>query len=322
MASRFSSRPFAARLFAAASVAAVVGAWLVVGACDRCQARPIQPDLRTPLVKPLRWMPDGANILMSFNVKAVLRSEAAKTLIKEFPKVYKELEEEFTREVGLKFDDIERVTMGGNPKDRGPVIVMELNRAVKPDMFLSQQRRQDWEEEEVGGQTIYVGGSNAWCIPDDRTIVGGPTEIIRQVVAAGRKPSLSKELQGYVDRLDFAQAAVIVFIVKETERHFLAPFIPQADPEQFQAFTFQGDVGSDARFAADIVCRDAASAAAVQQTVNAGIEQVKNEQGVPQSVRDLLGAIDVSVSGNTLQGKATLTMRLLRDLAQSAADEM
>jgi hypothetical protein len=283
------------------------------------------PELRTPLGKALRWVPDGANILMSFNVSAILRSEAAKTLIKEFPKVREELEEEFTEEVGLKFEEMQRVTLGGSPKDRGPIVVMELKQAVTPAAFLARLRNQDWQEENVGGETIHVDGRNgrdAWYFPDDRTIVGGPTDMIRQVISPNRKPTLSKSLRGYVDRLDFAQALVLMFIVEDTQEFFLPPIIPKADPEQFKAFVFQGNVGTDARFTADLVCRDATTAAVLEQTIKAGLEQLRNEQDVPEAVRELLDAIQTSVAGDKVQGKATLPMRLLRALAQAIADEM
>ena len=325
MTNRSFRRLVSGRFPAACILAALLTAWLFSATGGVCEARPVIPELRTPLGKALRWVPDGANILMSFNVGAILRSEAAKTLIKEFPKVREELEEEFTREVGLKFEEMQRVTLAGSPKDRGPIVVMELNQAITPAAFLARLRNQDWQEEDVGGETIHVDGRNgrdAWYFPDDRTIVGGPTDLIRQVVIPDRKPSLSKPLRGYVDRLDFAQGFIVTFIVEDTEKHFLPPIIPMADPEQFKAFVFQGNVSTDARFTADLVCRDTATAIALEQTIKMGLDQVKNEQGIPEAVRELLDAIQTSVAGDKVQGKATLPMRLLRALAQAIADAM
>jgi hypothetical protein len=189
------------------------------------------------LTDELTYMPDDLEWLASVKVATIVESDFYKTMEKEIKDTtpdYAELKD-MEKEIGIGVKDIERVTVGGSFPRKVPgakpssddeefpmIIVIKSKKKVTLGDVYRSERYHMQVESNVGSYTMRVfedrnkaGKKMAICVPDSKTIVAGPPEILQRVLKRGRKTELSDGMKEAMKNADFTEAAAVVFNFKD-----------------------------------------------------------------------------------------------------------
>lgn len=191
----------------------------------------------------LQYMPDNSFVVMHINVTAILESQVGKDMLAAIAKLphagdlEEEIDEEIKDDFGISLSNLESVTMGGRPPNRGPeefVAVLRLNEAVDVNSVLDDVLMPDWwddysaptseddeddverppkdrkrwaRSEEVKTGTYYAGRGwsedEAIWFPNDRTLVYGSATAIKDVQKRNGPAKVSERLARRLKGINF-----------------------------------------------------------------------------------------------------------------------
>ncbi len=265
----------------------------------------------------MKFLPADAQIILSMKVDEMLNSSAWREVKKEMGEgdPFKDSEREF----GLAVDKIDRITMGASIKE-GPdkgIVIVKTKKDVKIADITSTMKGAKFKETKVGKYTMQENESewgHSVCAVDSKTIVLGPTKMLKTVLERDKKPEFSATMQAAMSKADFSKTVAFAINVKDAippgalDKGGMPPGI-NLDLEAIKSIE---GVAGHAKFSSDVsssitaICKDSKGAEGVKKLLEAGITLVKTFAGGEKDVADLLNAIKVGQSGSTVTASVTV----------------
>jgi len=253
----------------------------------------------------LRYLPADSQVVASVNFAQAYNSDLYAKLAAGNPQLA-QVRDRMIEGSGVAPEEVERIVFGGS----GPVVVgvMELSRPIDVDEFIERQTNGRAEQEKVGDATIYVGGMQAFHFPNDRTMVFGNAAKLREVLDPERTAGLSAGMQGLVDGLDFSRTLAMAVVVDSATAR-MAGGLPVQDEvvQKIRAVMLQVDVDSDVRADVEVHCQDGETAEDMKKLIDGLLALGRQNQELPAEARELIDALNLSVSGDRLRAKLTIT---------------
>jgi hypothetical protein len=302
---------FSTRMRAAVVTAALLA--LALAAPAAAEAPKGGPDLR--------YAPDNANVLMVLRMDQLIASDGFKKLRKEIPELDKEFDSGFRKEFGFDTTNVEQMMRAAAVKNDPPLGAFHLKKGVDVKDVLKAREglRGKHKEEKVGAVTLYVperDADDAFCLPNDRTLLFGPAKTLKAVLERNKKAAVSDAVTAALKEADPAATLTVVMDVKAVFESDPPPEIPGVDFDKIKAgatgAALTVKVGTDVALRAAAVCKDAKAAEEVKTQAEAlqkaGMEMMKKAPpgAVPKDVLELPGKIKFATKGNLAE--ATLTV--------------
>ena len=316
---------------------------------DKLQFTPAAP---LPKENDFRYLPDNTNLFCIIRVDELLASDYLKKLRKEIPEIDKEfgeVESLVRKEYGLEISNVDRMTMGTRLGKTGtrPISVFRLKKAVDVKAVLKARegaglkggRALEYKEEKVGAVTWYVSTEKvlpeAFCFPNQTTVVFGSAHDLKPVLERNREPGLSATLQAALKEADSGATLMVALDVKagfDALKPLLDLFKVHAErPEAIDAGSLSIKVGNDVALRGVVVCKDARAAEKVRKQAEAfrTAELAKLKEvppgTFPKGVLDLPTRVKLSTRGNVVEATASLSPdlaidRFKRKTAETAPD--
>ena len=187
---------------------------------------------------PLKYMPDGTNMLISVNFQEIHDSSFYQNLKKDLPDFAKG-EQSFADEAGMSTDDLARVTMAGNVAGKGPegqpTVIFQTRRAVTPEQVRGAMKAKDYQKDfkideiKVGQYTIYdpsyhfkfePPGSKAFhgeafvVVENNVVLESRNIDGMRAILQRGRPGELSGTMDGLLKGADDGKTLVYALDLK------------------------------------------------------------------------------------------------------------
>ncbi|MFN4259752.1 MAG: hypothetical protein ACK4RK_10670 [Gemmataceae bacterium] len=266
-----------------------------------------------PLDQALFYMPEDSTLLASLDVKSFMNSGVYKELEKEFPDNFKS---RFEEEKGLTFEQIERVTVGGNTSSGGqPVVVIRTRENVTAEQMLGKIKNSNYSKTQVGGHTLHAAGNDAFCVVDARLVVAGPTETVRKVLERNKTPAFSESLQAALGSAKTSGTAYVAMVIP-SEGGGAPSLGGPLDFDQMtkgaQWATVSINISNEVKIDAEVQCSDPQKAEDLRKLGDAGLVTVRstlekglessnsNEKELSQEMVSIVHSIKLTTSGPIL----------------------
>jgi hypothetical protein len=275
-----------------------------------------------------RFLPDGTQCIVVINVDQLLDSTAYRKIEKAVTRLggdFKEAEQNIRQATGLGWSDFRRVTIGGRFSQRPEFIVVgKTKKAIRVEDIVrrARQRGEEVREDRIGPFTVYTLPQRAgldedvsFCGVDDSTLVGGPAEMLREVLRRERAAALAPDLQAVLSQADFSRTFVLAMgriprdLPGEVARGLgspvkLDPF--QAGLDRFEGMIVEVRAGSTIDLKTVILCSDENAAEQLNTTVARLLLFPRAQLNLPPPAVQVLDSIKTNVRGK----KVTITLTL------------
>ncbi len=253
-----------------------------------------------------RFLPADSQFVVSVNLAQAYESPLYQRLAESNPGLVG-LRERLVDESGIAPDDVERIVFGGS----GPlnmVAVAELSKPIDTAAFIEKETRGGAREEKIGEAVFHVSGRQAYHFPNDRTMVVGPAATLREVLDPQRTAGFSQKMQGLVGELGFSRTAAMAFAVGSGGSGLAGELPVQAEMvRNMDGATLHLDIDADIRAELEVHCADSKIAEDMQKMVDGLLAMARQNSDLSAEARELVDAIEISVSGSRLRARATLT---------------
>jgi hypothetical protein len=290
---------------------------------------------------PLKYLPDGTNMLISIHFQEIHDCPMYQNLEKELPDFAKG-EESFGAAAGVTPDNMAQVTMAGNVAGKGdegqPTVIIQTRNAVAAekvkDAMKPQKYQKDFkiDEVKVGEYTIYDPtyhiqferpGSKAFhgeafvvvegnIVLESRNIDG-----LRKILQRGKPAELSETMQGLVKDADASKTMVYAIDLKAVaaDEQFLKSLQDQLGPlmanngdllKQFESLSVDASLkDDDAVLRATLACKDSGAAADAKKMVEVAQvvlrKMIETLPRAPQDVAESVGSITLTAENAKLK---------------------
>jgi HEAT repeat protein len=267
----------------------------------------------------LYYLPDNAQVIAVMDLEALNGSEAFRRFKEEAKITNAEIDVEFLRVLGVKFSQISRAVLGGNFGEATDVVlVLRLNAPITIDTILASKRRDRFERVTINRDEVHEGQQEAYCVPDDRTVVLGTPEAVRKVLRRGRKASLSPGTQAALGKTDLGRVLSVAVDIRDLQpkknavlqRAFPPAWAPLFDAE---AFALVADVREFLGVTATMVCRDADHAEDLKSLLEGSFQALRRMPGASRNTVQVLEMCKVTTSGANLTASATVPADLVTE---------
>jgi hypothetical protein len=314
----------------ARSCPAVLAALLVAALAARAPAAPL------PKENDFRYLPDNTNLFYVIRVDELLASDGVKKLRKEIPGLDKffEFESGFRKEYGLELSNVDRMIMGMSIKGSLPISVFRLKKAVDVQAVLKAREEAGfkfdkaikYKEEKVGAVTWYVTDREllpeAFCFPNETTVVFGFANDLRPVLERKKEPVLSAVLQAALKEADPRATITVAMDVRafiEGTKQLSKPDVDYDKFKEAEGISLTINVGDDIALRGVLVCKDAMTAEKAQKQVEAyrtaGLAKLKEmPPGMfAKGALDLPSKVKLSTRDNLVEAAVSLSTDLVID---------
>ena len=332
MSTRVSHENVNGRRMARVAWLAMLGCCLAIGCGDSPEE-----ERRTSA---LQYIPDESFMVLSIDVSTAVQSDVGKDLMKVFgsfegPGDAKAmLDRVLKMGFGIGLDDIDSITFGGSLSDREPVVVFHLAEAVDVDSVLDEVVLPDWDqdgdEKEKAWEkstkfktgTLYLGRGwqehrGIW-FPDDRTLVSGPTDVLKEIAKRNGPAELSEQLAQRIDDIDFSQVFAVAMEVpdmweKEGRKDFQreAPFLSTQLIDNLKVGSLVISQDDDEVRAVLIIQCDEQTATDLSKLAEAVRVLLKQVVSVEEEAREAIEAAEITASGDQVQVELAVPNKVL-----------
>jgi len=284
-----------------------------------------------PPADALKYLPDGADFVVSVKVGELLDSGVWKEVrkeVKDFDKMTKDFKDMTT----LDPADIDRVTlagkMGKGSEDAAPLVAARTRRAVKAADLAAFQKNKQFKETKVAGQTVYEDGKDgtAFAVIGGNMVLAGPGKQLRAVLERRGQAKLSDAMRASLRQADFSQtvafaADVHLFHIEDkkgsgVEQRFLEPLVGVAGSAR---------VGNDLDVKLTVLCKDAETADDARKLADAGLVLLKyfarDQKDFPKEGLDLIKKVKVSAEGTNVSATVTVPGPVLAKAVKALSDK-
>jgi hypothetical protein len=290
---------------------------------------------------PLKYLPDGSNMLISARFQEVHDSTFYQNLKKEladFPRG----EESFEVETGIAPANLARVTVAGNIAGKGdegqPMIVFQTRRAVTADDVRQKMKPRSYQKDfkideiKVGEYTIYDPSfhfalaqnpaitihGEAYVVAENNVVLESRNvDGLRKILGRGRPAELSTTLQNSLKDADEGKTLLYLIdlravtadeeFVKNASRMF--GVLVEKNPEMFKQFdslALDGSLnGDNAALRATLACKDTQAAADAKKMAECAQVMVSKiieaSPRAPKELADSINTVKFTVDGVKLQ---------------------
>jgi hypothetical protein len=291
----------------------------------------------------LRYMPEDCRFVMSIDVDAVRTSQLGREFLasdayKQFNQGQAErnhgadFEQNFEEEVGVKIDELSRVTFfehSGDGPDRfcGVIRVANADKFARTQRDGAKRRKVETEDETIGRYTLKkIEHDVAFCIIDSSTVLVGPVHILKPVLRRDKKPDIPAGLQAAIAEADFSQPIAVAFNLAnlggEERKQFNRDMreIDREVPDLTNRLTGAAGTirfGSTIELSGTLLCKNSGDAAEAKELLT----KLKNkmvrradEPGVPNDIGKFLDAIQVSSSGTKCTATGRIEVRSIMNM--------
>jgi hypothetical protein len=268
-----------------------------------------------------RYLPDDSNMVASINLSSLVKSKMYQKLEKEGHPQFKKMLQEMKDEGGLVPADISRITVGGNMSGEGePIGVVELNRAIDTKEMLEKMKKGgngDFKEEQYGGLTVYVQrNGDAVHFPDKRTIVFGPSKVVRAVLERKGPPAASSRAQSVLRMLDSSKSVTLAAVFPDkapTQKDVPFPLPEEAAAvlTAVRSVSVHANVGSDLQLSATLTFKDEDTAKKTQEGIDEMRKEAEKDETASPEIRAVIKSVKVSRSGPTISAQVTISEELM-----------
>jgi hypothetical protein len=291
-------------LLVVCSVAGVVGWWLFAP---------------RSVIDELKFMPDHCQMIATIHMDELLQSGAFKELRRELPEIDQAMGQDLDKEMGISLDDVEKLVIGGltaSPNDT--VTVVRTKKPVYAPDLRTRMKSTTYTETKVGKYLLQEpadASRPAFCVPDKTVMIVGKTEALRAVLKRDKKPVFSESLQLAMKQVDFSKTIGFAMDARVGQSK---PGVPPrgappfgSNPILLQSFdkadgvAVQSKFGSDVRLDITVLCRDPKSAEDLHKLISLGLGALRNIEGIPKEVADLLDPNNFKVTGNNVLFSST-----------------
>jgi hypothetical protein len=280
---------------------------------------------------PLKYLPDGSNMLISARFQEVHDSTFYQNMKKEMADFSKG-EESFEIETGISPSNLARVTVGGNIAGKGdegqPTIVFQTRNGVTADDVRQKMKPRSYQKEfkideiKVGEHTIFdptfhfafaqaptatIHGQ-AFVVAESNVVIESRNvEGLRKILGRGRPAELSAIMQSALKDADDAKTLLYAIdlkaltaddqFAKDMQRQF-GPFLGGAANAEMlkhlESLALEGSLnGDDAVLRATLVCKDADTAADAKKVAEGGEVALRQVmQAMPRTPKELADSIN------------------------------
>ncbi len=279
---------------------------------------------------PLKYLPDGSNMLISARFQEVFDSTYYQNLKKELADFSKG-EESFEIETGITPSNLGRVTLAGNIAGKGdegqPTIVFQTRNAVTADDVRQKMKPRSYQKDfkidevKVGEYTIYdptfhyafaqtpsTMHGQAFVVVESNVVVESRNvEGLRKILQRGRTAELTATMQSALKDADEAKTLLYAIdlkaitadeqFTKDMQRQFGPLFGGAGNVEmlkRLESLSLDGNLsGDDAVLRATLVCNDAVTAADAKKMAE-GCQAVLRQvvQVMPRAPREIADSIN------------------------------
>ncbi len=286
---------------------------------------------------PLKYLPDGTNMLISIHFQEVHDSPLYQNLKKELPDFSKG-EEGFAGEAGVRPDNMAQVTMAGNVTGKGdegqPTVIIQTRNAVAAEKVKEAMKPQKFQKDfkideiKVGEYTIYdpsyhfqyePPGAKAFhaeafvVVESNLVLESRNVDGLKKILQRGKPVELSETMQGLLKDADASKTLLYAIDLKAVaaDEQFLKALQGQLGPflanngdllKQFESLAVDASLkDDDAVLRATLACKDAAAAADAKKMVEGAQVMVRKLietlPGAAKNVAQSVGSIAVTAEG-------------------------
>jgi hypothetical protein len=248
---------------------------------------------------PLRWMSNGASMVMVLDVRSLTRSDLYAKAYAAQPALFDEFNAFLKKDMGVGLKDVVTFAVGGDDEE------------TMVTVFITEKRlniRALGTTIPAGRFTIFDQGNVYVAQVGDYAVIGSRSKaILKKILERDGPPKFVQSIQDGVDLFDRSKTFCMA---GDPNRSAASRAIshggrPTAVVPDSMALCI--DVRSDVEVSLALVCRDAKAADEVRNTVAGSASEAKDDQRVPQAVRDTAASLTAKTSDKTVY--VTLTVK-------------
>ncbi len=280
---------------------------------------------------PLKYLPDGSNMLIAAHFQEVHDSSFYQNMKKELADFSKG-EESFEIETGIAPANLARVIVAGNIAGKGdegqPTIVFQTRNAVTADEVRQKMKPRSYQKDfkideiKVGEYTIYdptfhyafaqapttTMHGQAFVVAENNVVIESHNlEGLRKILGRGRSAELSATMQNALKGTDEAKTLLYAIdlkavmaddqFAKDLQRQF-GPLLGGAGNvemlKRLESLSLDGGLsGDDAALRATLVCKDADTAAGAKRMAEGGQAVLRQiVQVMPRAPKEIADSIN------------------------------
>jgi hypothetical protein len=272
----------------------------------------------------MKYLPENPSVIASIRIQDLINSEVATQVKKEVPDSDKDLGE-FKRdmaEAGLTSEDFDRVLIGyaAGTSDYSTVMILRKPIDLPKSLKSGKDKNKKFKEITVGKFIVYeeeTTGPNlpaglidgpfknvAYCSPEPKVVVMGPTKSLQAILTRGKKPELSETMKGAMKHADMKKTIAVATDVKAIK----AKFPEQAAQmkmgfEKVDGSALTVNIQKDVVVEAVLVCQDDASAESLRKSIEGLLTLAKgflDNPQVPSEAKTAIDAVKFTNSGNAV----------------------
>jgi hypothetical protein len=169
-------------------------------------------------------MPDDFEFFASINVAAVAKADFYQSVVQEVAKTFPDAEgkiKQFEKDLGLSLSDISRVSMGmvfprrdlAGPPDI--MLVIKTRRPVAVAELCNGHQFGQAHESKIGSFTVRQFSDSAVCVPDSKTVLVGPADMMARILKRDKKASISAGMQEAMKKADYKAAMTVAITMRD-----------------------------------------------------------------------------------------------------------
>jgi hypothetical protein len=286
---------------------------------------------------PLKYLPDGSNMLISARFQEVYDSSYYQNMKKELVDFTKG-EDSFEIETGIAPANLGRVTVAGNIAGKGeegqPIIVFQTRNAVTADDVRQRMKPRSYQKDfkideiKIGEYTIFdptfhyafaqapttTMHGQAFVVAENNIVIESRNvDGLRKILERRRPAELTATMQSALNITDEAKTIVYAIDLKAVtaDGQFAKDMQRQFGPllggnaellKRLECLSVDGGLSGDAAtLRATLVCKDAEAAANAEKITVALRQIIQAAPGVPKEVSGAINDIKLTVDGVKLQ---------------------
>jgi hypothetical protein len=271
----------------------------------------------------MRYLPSNSQLVVSICPGPVVESAAYRDVCRRVPQVARS-EAQIEEKVGLPPSQVTRVIIGGNGeaavfvcRTKNPIVIADL---------LANMKDARYRQEKVGRYTIYKKINDAFCVAQDKLILFGPPDTLRETLLREGQPDLSSVLQSAIRAADFSKDVVIAANAKDilrkdsrldsTKVGGWSQEVTDAAIRANAAVVYEITFGKAIESLTTMCCKDTTTAKELKALQEEAVAKAKDDPKTPRALRKSLALQRWALDGPRIVGTTTIDVDTFVELVE------
>jgi hypothetical protein len=272
----------------------------------------------------MKYLPDNPSVIASVRIQDLINSDVAAQVKKEAPDFEKDSAQFKTEmaEAGLTSEDFDRMLIGYTAGTNDYSTVLILRKPIDLPKSLKSGKDKDKKfkeitvgkfivyEEETPGPNIPAGildgpfKNVAYCSPEPKVVIMGPSKTVQAILTRGKKPELSETMKAAMKHADMKKTIAVAADVKAIKaKNPEQAGMMKMGFEKVEAAALTVNIKSDVVVEATLVCPDDATAESLRKSIEGLLTLAKGfleGPQVPSEAKNAVDAVKFTNSGNAV----------------------